>query len=111
MTEHEAMNNIMHNWMRVKKNLAVAKATMPPNSLTETSLAFDVNQTEQILKSHGFVYRITYTHAKYTFEEQSQETFIFRRYRAKNLPAILNNYKNRQGLRHCEDMSIDMVIG
>jgi len=106
MTQHEAMNNIMHNWIRAKKNLAVARATMPPNSLTENSLAFDVSQTEQILKSHGFVYQITYQEMG-----QPRERYIFRRYRAKNLPTILNNYTNRQGLRHCKEMSIDMVIG
>ena len=96
----------MQNWVRASQNLAVAKATMPPNSLTETSLAFDVGQTEQILKSHGFVYQITYQEMG-----QPQETYIFRRYRAKNLPAILNNYTNRQGLRDCESMNIEMVIG
>ena len=106
MTQHEAMNNIMQNWVRAKKNLAVAKATMPPNSLTENSLAFDVSQTEQILKSHGFVYRLAYTN-----EEQLHEIYIFRRYRAKNLRAILNNYRNRHGISNYENMSMAMVIG
>ena len=56
MTQQEAMNNIMQNWVRTKRNLAVVKQQMASGSITQHSMEFDINQTEQILKSHGFVY-------------------------------------------------------
>ena len=107
MTQQEAMNNIMQNWVRTKRNLAVVKQQMASGSITQHSMEFDINQTEQILKSHGFVYRIVTKQE----DQEPTEIFFFRAKQIRNMRKVLKNYTTKHNVTEYESIRMDLMVG
>lgn len=91
MTQQEAMEKILWEWIITDNNLTQLERTLGKGWVATESARKRKNTLEHILKCNGFVYRII-TEGK---EGEYTTHYMFRKKKAKNFIKIHENWLNK----------------
>tara|TARA_R110000772_G_scaffold267971_3_gene393550 strand:+ start:258 stop:578 length:321 start_codon:yes stop_codon:yes gene_type:complete len=102
MTQQQAMNRMMEDWLITSNNLHLLEKTFGPNAASTCSARTRKNVQEQLLKANGCVYSIV----AWSQTGDRRIYWIFRAKQVKSLTRLLQSTLKRKKITDSIESSI-----